>query len=111
MYEVGTEEWFVAVFWPINPIASSNGADEHHAYHYANLAIGTTLPDGTTLTWEILLKRYTDYYNYKQEFQNGKYTRKDDRIMSIEDYCYNKLYVSDYGKIQQNSTDAYLFGI
>jgi len=109
--EIGTVEWFKAVFLPINPTFSSNGNDETSTYYYANRAIGDSLPDGVLLTWELLLQRYTDYYNYLHTMQNGKYTRKENIIQNIEDYCYNKLYKSDYAKIQEDSCDTYLFGI
>ena len=108
--EVGTKEWFLKVFWPINPIGNQSGANADTAYYYANRVIGDVLPDGTTLTWEVLLKRYTDFYNYMLPLQNGKYTKKENKLSNIEDFCYNKQYNSDYSKIQENTADAYLFG-
>jgi hypothetical protein len=109
--EVGTIEWFTSVFFAINPVNASNGASLNSAYYYASKAIGDTLPGGVILTWEELLKRYTDYYNYKLPLQNDKYTRKQDIIQTIEDYCYEKMYQSDYSKIQERPADKYLFGI
>lgn len=109
--EVGTLEWFKAVFLPINPTFGVNGNDENSAHYYASAAIGDMLPDGSLVTWELLVQRYTDYFNYLQSMQNGKYTRKENVIQTIEDYCYNKIYRSDYSKIQENTCDAYLFGV
>jgi len=109
--EVGTKEWFAKVFWPINPVGDQNGAGIDTAYYYANKSIGDILPDNELLTWEILLKRYTDFYNYMFPLQNGKYTKKENKLLNIEDYCFNKMYNSDYSKIQENPADAYLFGI
>jgi hypothetical protein len=110
-YEIGTLEWFASVFFAINPINASNGASLNSAYYYASQAIGQILPNNEILTWEELLKRYTDYYNYKLPLQNDKYTRKQDLIETIEDYCYNKTYMSDYSKAQERPADKYLFGL
>lgn len=109
--EIGSKEWFAKVFWPINPVGDQNGAGIDTSYHYASRVIGDTLPDNSILTWEILLKRYTDFYNYILPLQNGKYTKKEHKLLNIEDFCYNKIYQSDYSKIQENPADAYLFGI
>ena len=110
-YEIGTFEWFVTYFWPINPIGSTSGANAKSAYYYAERCIGDMLADGSFLTWEELLKRYTDFYNYMQSQQNGVYTKKEFKMLTIEEYISKKQYQSDYSKIQENTCDAYLFGI
>jgi hypothetical protein len=43
--------------------------------------------------------------------QAGKYTKKENVLLSVEDYCVQKKYKSDYSKIQENECDTYLFGI
>jgi hypothetical protein len=106
--ETGTVEWFRKFFWTINPVSNNN---VESAYFYASQCIGAQLPDGSTLFWEELLKRYTDYYNYIFPLQNGKYTKKENTLKSIEDYCYEKMYISNYSKNMENGCDAYLFGI
>ena len=110
-YEVGTIEWFTNYFWPINPIGSSSGANVSSAHYYAERSIGSMLANGEFLTWEELVKRYTDYFNFTQSMQNGKYTKKEHALMTIEDYISKEMFQSDYSKIQENGCDAYLFGI
>lgn len=117
--EVGTFEWFESTFWPIHPIAAKgNGSSVRSAYGFANGAInsynGKTLAGGVELTWEELLKRYTDFFNYMKDQQNGQYTKKENTLLCIEDYCFQKKFESDYSSLlvstMSSNNDKYLFG-
>lgn len=117
--EVGTIEWFEVYFYSIYPIAaSSNGASMQTAYSYANSSIqmyrGKLLPGSVELTWDELLRRYTDFFNYMKDQQSGQYTKKENKLLTIEDYCYQKKFESDYSSLLMKNNgsinDKYLFG-
>ena len=108
--EIGTIEWFRKELWSINPINTGTQSLET-SYFYASRSIGDTLYDGSEMTWEMLQDHYRNYYNYMITQQAGKYTKKENVLLSVEDYCVQKKYKSDYSKIQENECDAYLFGI
>jgi len=117
-FEVGTFEWFSKNFFSLNKVmASSAGASEQTAYYHALRQIEKyekeekKLPGGIILTWEELLKRYADYLNYVKPLQNGTFTKKENQILTIEDYCYKEKFTSDYSSSFENPNDTYLFGI
>lgn len=111
MPEVGSIDWFKRYFWTVNPVGTREGDDYKNAYYWSGKAVGDVLPDGSFLTWEELLERYTNFFNYMSERQNGKYTKKEHSLLSITDYCSAKMYLNDYSKLETDILDLYLFGI
>lgn len=115
MTDAERKEWFMQSFLPINPILSSTGADG--AYYYARKAVsdmaGKKLPDGKSLTWEELQRRYTDYFAFMsaRQAKDPQYTKKENQLLNIEDYCCKNLYVSNYAQSQNDPNDSYLYGI
>lgn len=116
MSELDRKVWFMETFLPINPILSQ-GSSTDGAWYYAAKAVkdmaGKKLPDGKTLTWEELLKRYTDFYEYMKARQakDPQYTKKENQLLSIEDYCCKGMYTSNYAQSQNDPNDNYLYGI
>lgn len=106
--------WFMNEFWPINPISAADSSP-NGAYTYAKIAVdsmaGKKLADGSSLTWDELFIRYKNFFNYMKPLQNGQYTKKENKLSTIEDYCFNKMYESNYATSQKGKNDDYLYGL
>lgn len=98
---------FSEKFYPIHPFGDEDTV--------VNAAVWVILRDtkdnqGVLLTPEILIEKYSDYVQSLQQYQNGKYTKKEHRITApyewLEQAMWNQRVIS-----KSDPTDFYLFGI
>lgn len=102
-------EEFMEKLYSLNPVGN--------AFMYYDLLkehLGTLLYVGKTLTFEMLVKRYSDYMIYLKPYNDIKdkqFIKKDKTIKSVGEYLMNKLYNDDYSTLSSSPNDNYLFGI
>lgn len=109
METVPSYEQFMDQLYSINPVGTAT-----MYYDQMLRVLNSQLYDGTTLTFELLVKRYTDYVNYLKPFNNVKdkqYIKKDKEIKGVGEYIVLGLYKNDYSNNLRTDNDFYLFGI
>lgn len=100
---------FIAKLYSINPVGNAD-------IYYQHLlgVLGSKLYDGTILTFELIVKRYQDYFNYMFPYNNIKekqYIKKDKEIKGVGEYIILGMYKNDYSQLMVTDNDFYLFGI
>jgi hypothetical protein len=104
-----TYEEFIEKLYSINPVGNAE-------IYYSQMlkVLGTKLYDGKILTFELLVKRYQEYFNYMFPFNNIKekqYIKKDKEIKGVGEYIILNMYRNDYSQLMVTDNDFYLFGI
>lgn len=102
-------EEFLNKLYSMNPIGR---ADIY--YEIVKQKLGTQLYNKEILTFETLIKRYSDYLSYLKPFNDIKdkqYIKKDKIIKGIGEYLITGDFQNDYSHLQGDANDFYLFGI
>ena len=100
---------FLEKLYSLNPVGK---ADLYYVIMKEKL--GTVLYNKDVLTFELLIKKYSDYLSYLKPFNDIKdkqYIKKDKIIKSIGEYLINGDFQNDYSHLQGDANDFYLFGI
>ena len=100
---------FLDKLYSLNPVGK---ADMY--YTVMKDKLGTPLYNKEILTFEILIKRYSDYLSYLKPFNDIKdkqYIKKDKIIKGIGEYLVSGDFQNDYSHLQGDANDYYLFGI
>ena len=100
---------FLDELYSLNPIGK---ADLY--YEVMKQKLGTVLYNKEVLTFEVLVKRYSDYLKYLKPFNDIKdkqYIKKDKIIKAIGEYIVNGEFNNDYSNLSSDPNDYYLFGI
>lgn len=106
---IPTYEEFLEKLYSLNPIGK---ADMYYAIVLEKL--GTVLYNKSVLTFELLIKRYSDYLKYLKPFNDIKekqYIKKGKEIKPIGEYLVLGEYQNDYSNLSSDPNDNYLFGI
>lgn len=109
MNEMPTYELFLEKLYSLHPIGNAE-----MYYGIVEEKIGSKLHTGEILTFEMLVKRYTDYLSYLKPFNDIKdkqYIKKDKVIKPIGEYLVLNMYNDDYSAVVGTPNDNYLFGI
>ena len=104
-------EDFMEKLYLINPVGN---ATIYYDSVINLLESGEKLYDGSLVTFDILIKRYSDYMAYLKPFNDVKdkqFIKKDKIPKGVGEYIILKLYKDDYSKQNGSSNDFYLFGI
>ena len=88
---------FLDKLYSLNPVGK---ADMY--YTVMKDKLGTQLYNKEILTFEILIKRYSDYLSYLKPFND---------IKGIGEYLVSGDFQNDYSHLQCDANDFYLFGI
>lgn len=102
-------EEFLDKLYSLNPIGK---ADLYYVIMKEKL--GTMLYNKEVLTFELLVKKYTDYLLYLKPFNDIKdkqFIKKDKVIKGIGEYLTTGEYNNDYARNNGDANDTYLFGI
>ena len=102
-------EDFLDKLYSLNPVGK---ADLY--YSVMKEKLGTVLYNKEVLTFEILIKRYSDYLKYLKPFNDIKdkqYIKKDKVIKGIGEYLTLGDFQNDYSNLSSDINDNYLFGI
>lgn len=102
-------EEFLEKLYSLNPIGK---ADLY--YSVMKDKLGTVLYNKSILTFELLVKKYTDYIKYLKPFNDIKdkqYIKKDKVIKGVGEFIMSGEFQNDYSQLSSDSNDYYLFGI
>jgi len=102
-------EDFLEKLYSLNPIGNAEVY-----YHVMIEKLGTILYDKSVLTFELLIKKYSDYLLYLKPFNDIKdkqYIKKDKIIKGVGEYIQTKEFNNDYSQINVSPNDSYLFGV
>lgn len=93
-------------FWALNPIGNKEAA-----YSYmATTVQHKKKSDGSPITAEWLYKQYEEYLDYLQQFQAGKYTKKEYKIQPPLEWLHMELFYQ-VTPTTRNPLDFYLYGL
>ena len=104
-----TQEEFVKEFYSKFPTG-----DREKCFIGVKYELGKTDAYGNTITLDYLINKYTKYYNIKKELFNGKFTRKENVIVDIWDFCQKKMYEQNFDTVstkKEETRDFYLYGL
>jgi len=76
--------------------------------------LGRMTPTKEVLTFDLLVKRYSDYLSYIKPFNDIKdkqYIKKENVRKPLGEYMMQNMFESDYSVQNNNPNDSYLFGI
>ena len=107
-FEVDFQD-FLDKLYSLNPVGDANVIYSIMLRH-----LGCRLNDGTPLTFDFLIKRYSDYLLYVKPYNDIKdkqYIKKEMLRKEIGAYIISEMYKSDYSTLLYNESDFYLFGI
>ena len=104
-----SSEQFVAEFYSKFP-----SGDRDKCYLGVKYELGKEDAFGNLITLDYLINKYTKYYNVKKELFNGKFTRKENVIVDIWDFCQKKMYDQNFDTVstkKEETRDFYLYGL
>jgi hypothetical protein len=87
-------------FWELRPIGNRDFA----MAKYVNARNESELPA------EVFFQKYSEYIEYLNQFQNGKYTKKEFTIAEPSKWLEDRLYAHKIVKMQ-DPLEFYLYGI
>jgi hypothetical protein len=108
-YAIPDYQEFLDKLYSLNPIGK---ADLY--YEVMKQKLGTVLYNKEVLTFDLLIKRYSDYLKYLKPYNDIKdkqYIKKDKMIKGIGEYIMNGEFNNDYSHNSGTPNDFYLFGI
>jgi len=76
--------------------------------------LGRMTPTKEVLTFDLLIKRYSDYLAYIKPFNDIKdkqFIKKENVRRQLGEYMMQNMFESDYSAQNNNPNDNYLFGI
>lgn len=99
-------KWFVDNIYSIHPFG-----DEEFAYNRLNILITSKerFATGELITLEEIRDRFKAYVLSLQQHQNGKYTKREHRIITIDNWITEKLYDKKLF-VAKDPADFYFFG-
>ena len=102
---------FMDRLYSIHPIGN---AELYYDQLLSLLDKQTQMYDGSIMTFESFIKRYSDYMSYLKPFNataDKQFIKKDMIPKGIGEYILLKLYMNDYAKQQGSPNDIYLYWI
>lgn len=109
MNEMPTYEEFLSKLYSLHPVGNAE-----LYYGILEEKLGTKLRTGEVLTFELLIRRFSDYLSYLKPFNDIKdkqYIKKDKAIKPIGEYLLTDMFNDDYAGLIGTPNDNYLFGI
>ena len=108
-----TYDNFMTYMYSLNPMGS---AEVYYDMLKDIIVSNASLYDGTPITFDVLIKRYSEYINYLKPYNNvedkdKRYIKKEHVIQPIGTWLVQKLYMNDYASKQGTPNDNYLFGL
>ncbi len=100
---------FINQLYNLNPVG-----DAQIDYTIMLRHLGNKLNDGSLLTFELLVKRYSDYLKFVAPYNDIKekqFIKKEYIRKPLGHYLIDQMYKSDYSALLVNDSDNYLFGI
>ena len=94
--------------WPINPMTAKDGSKEKTLIELQYQIASKSL-DGSPLTFDIILNKYTQYFDYIRQLNVGREPRYQTKVLSIAEWLSAEKYREDVSQVVDQK-DIYLYG-